>query len=327
MLDLPLPITRLMNRLQSIITTTKQTLVTILLLLYGSAMASGCALMLAAGAGAGAYSYISGNVIRTYEAEYDPAVRASLKVMSQLDFKLRQETGDALKTVISGKRADDTPVTIEVERIEADLTRIGVRTGVVGVNDVTASEQVHEYIARQLIRPSPSGQKAASAQQKEIKDQAAKEEEPSQITPTFSSTKKIQQSSPQPSASEEVPAAADNKKLYASLPHNSLYIYYSKSDLDIPDSSYETLNRVADYLMRKPTTTIEIRGYTDSSGDPATNLSLSQKKARAIRDYLIGKGISSERITAEGFGASNFLESNRTEKLRAMNRRVELHIN
>lgn len=324
--DLPLPTTRLMNHSQSIITTTKQTLVPVLLLLYGSAMLSGCALMLAAGAGAGAYSYISGNVIRTYDAEYDPAVRASLKVMSQLDFKLHQETGDALKTVISGQRADDTPVTIEVERIETGLTRIGVRTGLVGANDVTASEQVHEYIARQLVRSSTSGQKAASAKQKEIKDQV-QEEEPSQITPTFSSTKKIQQSSPQPSASEEVPAAADDKKLYSSLPHNSLYLYYSKNDLKISDSAYETLNRVADYLMRKPTTTIEIRGYTDSLGDPATNLSLSKKKARAIRDYFISKGISSERITAEGFGASNFLESNRTEKLRAMNRRVELHIN
>lgn len=275
--------------------------------------------MVAAGAGVGAYSYVSGNVIRTYDTEYDPAVRASLKVMSQLNYKLRQETGDTQKTIISGQRADDTPLTIEVEDIGVGLTRIGVRTGVVGVNNVTASEQVHDYLARQLT--------GAKASEKKTKAQSAVKDRPIQKTPTFSSTKKTPQSSPQPTALDAKPAAHDDKILYSSLSHNSLYIYYSKNDLAIPDRSYETLTRVADYLMSKPTSTIKIQGYTDSSGDPETNLSISQKRARAIADYLINKGVSPEKITVDGFGASNFLESNRTEKLRAMNRRVELHIN
>ncbi len=67
-------------------------------------------------------------------------------------------------------------------------------------------------------------------------------------------------------------------------------------------------------------------GHTDSVGTDAYNMKLSQRRAQAVRDYLVAGGISPKRITAEGFGESQPVASNDTADGRAQNRRVELRV-
>jgi len=67
-------------------------------------------------------------------------------------------------------------------------------------------------------------------------------------------------------------------------------------------------------------------GYTDSVGSDAYNMKLSQRRAKAVRDYLIAGGISPKRITAEGFGETHPVATNDTADGRAQNRRVELRV-
>jgi outer membrane protein OmpA-like peptidoglycan-associated protein len=67
-------------------------------------------------------------------------------------------------------------------------------------------------------------------------------------------------------------------------------------------------------------------GYTDNIGTEAYNMKLSQRRANAVRDYLIAGGISPKRISAKGFGESHPVASNDTADGRAQNRRVELHV-
>jgi OOP family OmpA-OmpF porin len=67
-------------------------------------------------------------------------------------------------------------------------------------------------------------------------------------------------------------------------------------------------------------------GYTDSVGTDAYNMKLSQRRAKAVRDYLVTGGISPRRITAEGFGETHPVASNDTADGRAQNRRVELRV-
>ncbi len=69
---------------------------------------------------------------------------------------------------------------------------------------------------------------------------------------------------------------------------------------------------------------VEVAGHTDSMGSDAYNMDLSQRRANAVRDYLIGKGIAADRLTAKGYGESRPVAENETEKGRYMNRRVEL---
>ncbi|WP_250514218.1 OmpA family protein [Caballeronia sp. INDeC2] len=68
---------------------------------------------------------------------------------------------------------------------------------------------------------------------------------------------------------------------------------------------------------------LQIGGYSDSSGDPAANLHLSEKRARAVRSYLIRHGAPADTLTAEGFGDAHPVADNSTRKGRAANRRIE----
>jgi len=69
---------------------------------------------------------------------------------------------------------------------------------------------------------------------------------------------------------------------------------------------------------------VEVAGHTDSVGTDEHNMDLSQRRAEAVRAYLIGKGISAERLVAKGYGESQPVADNDTEAGRFKNRRVEL---
>jgi OmpA-OmpF porin, OOP family len=90
--------------------------------------------------------------------------------------------------------------------------------------------------------------------------------------------------------------------------------------------SYETLNKLAEYLKRKGEINIEIDGHTDNVGAPERNISLSLERAKSILNYLIKKGISKKRITVKGYGDLQPISDNNSEKERQKNRRIEIKI-
>ena len=71
---------------------------------------------------------------------------------------------------------------------------------------------------------------------------------------------------------------------------------------------------------------VSIEGYTDSKGNPDSNVTLSQQRAEAVRTRLIAAGIADSRITTQGFGAANPVADNETAEGRAQNRRIEVVI-
>ena len=85
----------------------------------------------------------------------------------------------------------------------------------------------------------------------------------------------------------------------------------------------ETLDEVAKALIGQPTLNVQIGGYTDSKGKDAYNLNLSAKRAKAVKTYLVGKGVKGDNLISKGFGKASPVASNDTEEGRAENRRVE----
>ncbi|AEW01501.1 hypothetical protein A4D02_05770 [Niastella koreensis] len=104
-------------------------------------------------------------------------------------------------------------------------------------------------------------------------------------------------------------------------------IYYMSGKDIIQKVSYPKLDVVVKVLKADPALQISIEGHTDNLGKPENNLKLSAKRANAVKNYFIKKGIDASRITAQGFGDSKPIAPNKTPQGRAKNRRVELHLN
>jgi len=113
------------------------------------------------------------------------------------------------------------------------------------------------------------------------------------------------------------------------FPERKIIIYFKHNSNDLPDQSFETLGRIADFLLHSPAAGITIRGYTDSTGSYSYNVSVSRFRANTIKTYLVGKGVNNSRIKATGLGPENPIASNSTLEGRRKNRRIEieLHIN
>ena len=95
----------------------------------------------------------------------------------------------------------------------------------------------------------------------------------------------------------------------------------------ISDQSYGDLDRLAKILSdNEAIKVLAIHGYTDNVGVRARNVKLSLERANAVKSYLIGKGVSPQRLTAQGYGPDAPITSNDTELGRGRNRRVEFVI-
>jgi outer membrane protein OmpA-like peptidoglycan-associated protein len=103
-------------------------------------------------------------------------------------------------------------------------------------------------------------------------------------------------------------------------------IHFSTGRADIMVDSYPILDEVVSALKANAAIRIRVEGHTDSQGSRESNLTLSQKRAQAVVDYLTGHGISANRMTAEGFGPDRPVAPNNTDRGMAANRRVEIHI-
>lgn len=90
--------------------------------------------------------------------------------------------------------------------------------------------------------------------------------------------------------------------------------------------SFESLDALADLMIRKPNWRLIIAGHTDSQGDDQTNLILSKKRAEAVRDYLVQRGIDPTRLIVQYYGETKPIDTNDTPEGRQKNRRVEMEV-
>ena len=103
-------------------------------------------------------------------------------------------------------------------------------------------------------------------------------------------------------------------------------LHFKLGKSELTDQSMRDLNDIADKLKANPTVRVQIAAYTDSSGSAELNKRLSLKRATAVKDMLIAKGVAPENLKPVGKGASNYLTTNATQAGREMNRRVEFTI-
>jgi outer membrane protein OmpA-like peptidoglycan-associated protein len=86
----------------------------------------------------------------------------------------------------------------------------------------------------------------------------------------------------------------------------------------------EKLAKVSGILLAYPNLKLQVEGYTDNIGSDAYNQKLSEERADGVRDYLVSQSVPDQNVTAQGYGKSDPIADNSTDKGRAKNRRVEL---
>lgn len=121
----------------------------------------------------------------------------------------------------------------------------------------------------------------------------------------------------------DVTETADGKSILVNLPDGVTFAVDSST---ISPTFQATLDEIASSMTQYPDSLIDVYGHTDSTGSDTYNQSLSERRARAVADYLSMRGVSSARIRSQGFGEQYPVASNDTVDGRALNRRVEIKI-
>lgn len=127
---------------------------------------------------------------------------------------------------------------------------------------------------------------------------------------------------PAPAPAPVAPAPAPAPDNCGRIVLRGVNFEFDKSDIDA--ASAGVLDVAAEQLAGCPNVAVRVEGNTDSVGTDAYNMGLSERRANAVLDHLVGRGVPASRLTAVGYGESQPIASNDTAEGRALNRRVEL---
>ena len=103
-------------------------------------------------------------------------------------------------------------------------------------------------------------------------------------------------------------------------------VFFDTGKATLRPESYRELNELAEFMILKKNIEIEIAGHTDNVGAKESNQKLSQERANAVKIYLTKKGLTSERVVANGYGDAQPVASNESKAGRQKNRRTEVRI-
>lgn len=101
-------------------------------------------------------------------------------------------------------------------------------------------------------------------------------------------------------------------------------VLFDVDKTDLKPSGEQTIGRLADFMREYEDRRVRVEGYTDSTGAESYNQKLSERRARAVSDELVSRGIERRRIETKGFGEQYPVASNDTRAGRQQNRRVEI---
>jgi outer membrane protein OmpA-like peptidoglycan-associated protein len=101
-------------------------------------------------------------------------------------------------------------------------------------------------------------------------------------------------------------------------------VLFDTGKSDLRSGAREALAKLSGIVLNYPSLRLTIEGHTDSTGTAEFNQTLSEKRAGSVRDYLVGQGLDSGTLSAQGFGMDRPVGDNKTSEGRQKNRRVEI---
>ena len=243
---------------------------------------------------------LQGGSTKTYPADYHTTVQASRDTLEELKIPVTETIADGLKTTLKAQRPDGTPVVVKVEKISRNSTEVSVRTGSGPFGDKRVANQINEIIHEQLGHIEKTGSKL-----------------------------EITEENLDNSADQQIADAAwdqSHEKAAAIGKNPAFIIFFSHDSKMLSEKAKEKLDRIVEIIRNNPSANITLNGYTDSYGEKSYNEMLSELRANIVKTYLVNKGVDSNNIQTFGYGAQQFIASNKTLEGRRINRRVEIEL-
>ena len=161
----------------------------------------------------------------------------------------------------------------------------------------------------------------------EVAPQAAAPAVVEEVKPQLATPEVVEEVKPQPAApvvvEEEKPQSQVAKEIIEKG-RTTLNVLFDFDKAEIKKNSFEEIDDMAAVMKQYPDLNVVIEGHTDNIGSAAYNKKLSQRRAEAVKKYMVEKGgIDAKRLTAKGFGLEKPIASNAIKEGRAKNRRVE----
>jgi outer membrane protein OmpA-like peptidoglycan-associated protein len=236
-----------------------------------------------------------------------------------------------------------------------DLT---LSDGTVAVKGVTDDDEVAKVLAADVkgaasrdcetaVEVTSTGEKQAAARlwaEEEARLEAeakAKEEEQQRLAAEMEARRKAEEEAATKAAAEAQAAAAraeEDARLAAARAEADRcekliraavakgVINFQRADATLDPKSKPTLDELAKIVNQCPAFKISIEGHTDSEGIPERNNPLSDRRAKAVSDYLTAAGVDASRLSTVGYGAERPIAENETAAGRAKNRRIEFKV-
>jgi hypothetical protein len=112
---------------------------------------TGCAaVVVGTGVGVGTYTYLKGELKRSYKVKFDKTLDVCISVLNDLNQPILEQTTDGEETIIRSERKNGSPQTVTVSITSVDWTEVSVRTGVFGYWNREVSQKFHEFVAERL---------------------------------------------------------------------------------------------------------------------------------------------------------------------------------
>ena len=105
-----------------------------------------------------------------------------------------------------------------------------------------------------------------------------------------------------------------------------LDVHFAPNRSDLYPAAKKEVDKLVEEMHKNPTMKVEVAGHTDNVGDDKLNMQVSQRRANAIKSYLVEQGVAEKRIVAKGYGETAPVGDNATEDGRNRNRRIEIRM-
>jgi len=250
------------------------------------------------------------------DAVQNAADARHIAVQRQEDERMAQERADAAQREADAKaRADAAAASQQQEaaaRQQAEIQRLQAERDAAQSAAATARADADRLAAQQQAE-----RERQNAEQERLKAQQAQD---------AAAQSELEKQQLRAQLLEQFNRILPTTDTPRGLKVNMADVLFAFGKYDLRPAAREALAKLSGIVLGHPGLKLSVEGYTDSIGSDEVNRTLSEKRAGAVRDYLVQQGVDPSSITATGFGKSNPVASNDTNEGRQQNRRVEIII-